>query len=334
MCKYSDTLISRIRINNILNVTVSTIVLLFLFIITIPYNSEYLPTSNNHLFFTNLIVISITFIPFLTHFLNKYSNKLLLSFNVIFTFFICVAIVIIFCQNLLVYNKGELIKNFNCENVQLKDQNLNGLDVFMIQTDQLLCSDDCICRIKEMRDFEMKVDQVSLNQWNVNSLHGSVNIQSCMMNEISEKIMLKGKISEKDVFFYLDKERNESLDFSKFTEFWGYVEETFSCSGFCINSYLNNIGVRTSLTKYLFTDVNLGVPKIHGCYETIKIWVNQYYFYSSISFFILFFPYLSSFSLQIYLLFFSKERPYQKASQVNYTDKYENSLQMTDLFSS
>ena len=328
MCNYSDTLISRIRLNNIVNLSVSTIAMIFLFLMTVPYNSEYLPTSHNHLFFTNLIVISITFIPFVTHFLNRYTNKLILFFNIVFTVFTCGIILFIFLQNLSVFNKGELILNFKCENVQLKDKKMNGLDSLMIQADQMLCSEDCVCKIKQMRDFELKVDQVTLNQWNVNNLHGAINSQSCEIKQITDFLLMKGNISEKDLFFYLDKDRNESFDYRKFSDFWGYVEETFECSGFCVNSYLNNIGVRTNLAKYLFTDVNLGVPKTHGCYEPLKSWVNQYYFYSSITFFFLLFPFLFSFSLQIILILCGKERPYQKASQVNYTDRYENSLQM------
>jgi len=215
-------------------------------------------------------------------------------------------IIFIFSQNLSVYNKGELIVNFKCESVQLKDKKINGLDSLMIQADQMLCSEDCVCKIKQMRDFEMKVDQVTLNQWNVNNLHGVINSQSCEIKEITDFLLAKGKILEKDLFFYLEKDRKESFDYVKFSDFWGYVEENFECSGFCVNSYL----------------------------EPLKNWVNQYYFYSSIIFFLLFFPFISSFSLQITLILCGRERPYQKASQVNYTDRYENSLQMSDLFSS
>jgi hypothetical protein len=334
MClNYVDIWEERVKKIGYFHIVVSTICLVILFVLFVPYDTEYLPTTKYQFFFVNITVVSISFIDFFTVICNKRASKIILLFSLIIKAAFCAIFIMTLYHNLVIYFQKEMIENFKCEGTLFKNSTVNALDKMFLQLDQFLCSDECSCNIRNIQDYLTKSNLVTVNQWSYSDKQGSVNIQGCAINDI-ESIMKRGNISIPDIFFYRQNREKEIFNFHNFISFWSGVEKQFECSGFCAKLYLNGFGVRTSFTKYLFSDVNLGVPRTLGCFTSLQNWVLEYYFYASIILSILILSQFMNFVSFAGLIFWSRERPYQKASQINYSEGFESNVQMTDLFNS
>lgn len=298
----------------------------------LPYNSEYLPTSNYLFFYINLTIISVSFIDFFSVVCIQSNSKIILVSSLILKAAFLIIFLFTFVDNLLIYSKGELIDNFVCNNTVFQNSSFTDLDKFLIKLDQTLCNDECICYIRNIQDYLSKTNPVLVNQWSYNDKQGPVNIQGCLIKDVDRE-MRSANISQQEMFFYRNNKDNEIFNFNEFISFWRGIENDLQCSGFCVTSYLNSYGVRTNFSKYLFSDVNLGVPKTRGCYTLIKDWVNDYYKFSSITFVFLILSQGLNLALFAGFIFWSKERTYKKASQINYNYGYEmgNEVQMNDL---
>lgn len=80
----------------------------------------------------------------------------------------------------------------------------------------------------------------------------------------------------------------DNFKYKKFNQFWRYIEDKFDCSGFCSTVYqaeesshrkwnttssLKTAPRQVPIFKYLFSDVNKGIPKHRGCMKRILQWL-------------------------------------------------------------
>lgn len=148
-----------------------------------------------------------------------------------------------------------------------------GMDNYIINADQFLCSPQCPCFIKDTSLFTSnQASNAAFNQWTTTlNDQDVVNFQGCSLAVKQNVYDIANSLSP-DFF-------NPNGDFNA-AQFWAYmatIENRFSCSGFCNINYINSFtSTATSISKYIFTDVNRGVPANAGCLDIILNWLPSY----------------------------------------------------------
>lgn len=163
-----------------------------------------------------------------------------------------------------------------------------SIDHYLIAADQILCSSECKCNfqaeVEERFKQNLFIASFFGNFWVQDSNSGVVKFQDCK------------NAKPKDHFTEIDKTKYDVLvkgfDEEAFIKFWVNMEETFNCTGWCTTSYDYNsmfnpgtglmIPLQGMMYKFIFTDINLGIPKHIGCMgEYIKYTKRMVKTYSS-----------------------------------------------------
>jgi len=143
-----------------------------------------------------------------------------------------------------------------------------GMDSYLINADRYLCSSACPCYITNAGMFTNNSTVLPFyNNWvKTTNPGGAVRFQDCPTNV---KLAVYNAALA-DPFF------NPQGDFVA-DKFWGYMakwEEDFQCAGFCANNYLIPGTLnRQFIYKYMFTDINRGVPMYSGCVGRVLDWL-------------------------------------------------------------
>ena len=156
-------------------------------------------------------------------------------------------------------------------------QNYMYLDEVFHKADELLCSSKCACNLTD----ELALEEFQQTEkYYYQSFEYSKNIST----EPSNETYVNNVQSCKDISFItqLFQDKNSSLyknvgdfssDFKKsFATYWKRIEEKFDCVGWCEGGYTDESGKERYMYKYLFSDINRGVPK-RRCMNPFKNWM-------------------------------------------------------------
>jgi hypothetical protein len=148
-----------------------------------------------------------------------------------------------------------------------------GLDGYLLNADRALCSAECPCYITNTIPFQYnETVQPIYSQWVTTPQDlGAVNFQGCPT--AVKRTVYNQAVQSSELFDPEPKQFNEQ----KFWDYMSRFEDQFSCTGFCFNTYIDkNSGKESKMFKYLFTDINKGVPIHSGCLNSILQWLPSY----------------------------------------------------------
>ena len=129
------------------------------------------------------------------------------------------------------------------------------IDNFMIEADKRFCSNDCPCNININQ-----ISEIVLNMKKNISDKGAVNFQECNLQtrEIAIKISLVN-----------------GEEINKFYKEMEWLENKLNCCGYCIKNYIDSNGMRHTISNYMFSNINNGIPVNVSCLPKLISWIEE-----------------------------------------------------------
>lgn len=123
----------------------------------------------------------------------------------------------------------------------------NKLDLYLAEVDTQLCSQNCPCKFNDTTGYTNNTSTIGYySSWS-KSANGAIKFQEC-----SETV-------QNQVGSYYNQTSNNTnpIDQKAFAEFFGFIETSFNCNGFCQLSYIPRGGlIPVEMYKYMFSDLS------------------------------------------------------------------------------
>ena len=161
----------------------------------------------------------------------------------------------------------------------------DNVDVYLKFVDSLLCSDQCPCEMTKRIRSEFENDQLAVNaykQWKVvdyplldaydyvDLKEGVADERGFSFRKCSEWVKNEAELR----YIENSNSTNHWINRERFANYWNKLERRFNCTGFCKTSYIDPYTNQPKhMLKFLFSDVNMGVPKYPGCLSRIMKYI-------------------------------------------------------------
>ena len=163
------------------------------------------------------------------------------------------------------------------------------IDQYIIAADTALCGKNCPCDMSKYSIQMYKNNPITREMFNA-----YFNINKKELKDIQSDSMIKiqscqDKTSLRSSYKNLFKSKNiDGFNGKIFEGFWEHIENKFDCTGFCKtiyepnedmigyykdDNYLKNAPNQKELIKFIFSDVNKGLPKHRGCMNQLMKWL-------------------------------------------------------------
>ena len=152
----------------------------------------------------------------------------------------------------------------------------NNIDNYFIYADSLLCSEQCKCKFSE------SIKDLYLNNIYSPGSYSTFNSWNIIYKKITEKgyfnfwencsISVKEEVRNR----YLESKNSLSyrINYEKFAKYWKNIEEKFNCTGWCQTNYIDPYTLKEKkMLKFIFSDINYGIPKYPGCINRLTNWL-------------------------------------------------------------
>ena len=152
----------------------------------------------------------------------------------------------------------------------------NNIDNYFIYADSLLCSEQCKCKFSE------NIKDLYLNNIYSPGSYSTFNSWNIIYKKITEKgyfnfwdncsISVKEEVRNR----YLESKNSLSyrINFEEFANYWKNIEEKFNCTGWCQTNYIDPYTLKEKqMLKFIFSDINYGIPKYPGCINRLTNWL-------------------------------------------------------------
>lgn len=149
--------------------------------------------------------------------------------------------------------------------------NFRYLDELFHKADFILCSSDCPCNItNDLTLEEFQQTEKFYNEYKEYKIDSNSTIKSIQQcQNIDDIITVSKQTNFTDNIGYI----TEDIFRKDFATYWKRIEEKFDCVGWCEGAYFDSISSKNRfMYKYLFSDVNRGVPK-RRCMNPFKNWM-------------------------------------------------------------
>ena len=253
-------------------------------------NSRYFPNQFKGALNGNISVSVIFFIFSIIGIIAFYNeSKVLLFFYGIVHSIIILFTFIMSIISLKINTNSSILKNYPCnKTVYSTNYSHDTIDGYLIEVDKILCSNYCPCKIDKTTNLSNL--PISFNYSN----NGSVNFQNC--SDYAKGLAFANSNVTETILNFGSSNSNLTFNFDLFSSTWALIESKFECSGFCTVNYTDAKGNIISMNKYLFTDINNGVPQNKGCEYSMTKNVTKYFgIYGGLIIFIFFTQMLISF---------------------------------------
>lgn len=166
-----------------------------------------------------------------------------------------------------------------------------GVDEFFMIANSVFCSPLCPCDLnkqtkEEFLNHRFAAEELA-NMDYVLSDGPVTNLRECGEKTVNEVMRIYAQNPNNTI---------RDIDYNKFFNYWKKIEKKFDCTGWCETSYTNMFTLKKQrMEKYVFSDINRGVPKYPGCLNRVLRWL--YVYTSIIASFLLFCGFLGTISL-------------------------------------
>ena len=155
------------------------------------------------------------------------------------------------------------------------------LDQLFKDLDQLLCSSKCPCLMNDYTKYTYLADPICKIDLDENYVFNDSRINDIPVYRQSvdncdgyEEIVYA--YSER-LTGYVDGTDDSEFNMKKFRSYWKRIENKFQCTGFCNTVYLADDNTKfRKMSKYLFNDIDNGIPKYSGCMIEIMKYLKNY----------------------------------------------------------
>ena len=163
-------------------------------------------------------------------------------------------------------------------------QIFENIDIYLMYVNSLLCGANCKCKIKNDNDeYVIKIDEndkVFLNnEFNKEFTSDQKYIYFTKDGKANQFQDCKQLIKDEARNRYLEhpKAAKYPIDTKKFQKYYKKLEKRFKCTGWCKTAYKDpyTLDIRY-IVKYLFSDINNGLPHHIGCMNKISSWLPHY----------------------------------------------------------
>ena len=145
----------------------------------------------------------------------------------------------------------------------------DNMDTYLHNVDQALCSKNCPCAFNGSFTDDMEYASIYKTWVKSNASFGPISFANCT-GEVKTNVYEKTKKENEDF------DIENTFDVNKFSDYMGMIEEKFNCVGWCSTSYQINKTNSTKMIKYLFSNINNGIPQHFGCVDQVIEWLPQY----------------------------------------------------------
>jgi hypothetical protein len=118
-------------------------------------------------------------------------------------------------------------------------------------------------------DTDPRFNQVP-KTWTIDRTDGATSFQNCagaVQRNVYSRSTSTNTAFDPDLTF----------DPIEFASYMGRIERQFNCAGWCNVAYIHPVTNRaTMISKYLFSDINRGVPNTMGCIGPVLNWLPSY----------------------------------------------------------
>ena len=215
-------------------------------------------------------IIGILFLM-LEEIINKYIYLIIIILSSLFTW----SIGIFSCIGGTIYNKKYHQLGCKSELTGVLEM-FNNIDNYFIYADSLLCSEQCKCKFSE------NIKDLYLNNIYSPGSYSTFNSWNIIYKKITEKgyfnfwdncsISVKEEVRNR----YLESKNSLSyrINYEKFAKYWKNIEEKFNCTGWCQTNYIDPYTLKEKqMLKFIFSDINYGIPKYPGCINRLTNWL-------------------------------------------------------------
>ena len=203
--------------------------------------------------------------------INKYIYLIIIILSSLFTW----SIGIFSCIGGTIYNKKYHQLGCKSELTGVLEM-FNNIDNYFIYADSLLCSEQCKCKFSE------NIKDLYLNNIYSPGSYSTFNSWNIIYKKITEKgyfnfwdncsISVKEEVRNR----YLESKNSLSyrINYEKFAKYWKNIEEKFNCTGWCQTNYIDPYTLKEKqMLKFIFSDINYGIPKYPGCINRLTNWL-------------------------------------------------------------
>ena len=202
---------------------------------------------------------------------NKYIYLIIIILSSLFTW----SIGIFSCIGGTIYNKKYHQLGCKSELTGVLEM-FNNIDNYFIYADSLLCSEQCKCKFSE------NIKDLYLNNIYSPGSYSTFNSWNIIYKKITEKgyfnfwdncsISVKEEVRNR----YLESKNSLSyrINYENFAKYWKNIEEKFNCTGWCQTNYIDPYTLKEKkMLKFIFSDINYGIPKYPGCINRLTNWL-------------------------------------------------------------
>jgi len=172
---------------------------------------------------------------------------------------------------LIASQTGWLDTNFGCSASYTVVLDVwNGVDAYLNEVDQGLCSNGCSCLITNSTGYTSNSTiKTEYDRWDKSTTVGAIAFPNCT-SQLRDSALSQART---DPTFSSVSNFNDTA----FASYMAILENKFQCTGFCKTNYKNaNYNANVDMVKYLFTDINRGPPLNTGCLTQFINWVPNY----------------------------------------------------------
>lgn len=148
----------------------------------------------------------------------------------------------------------------------------NGVDTYLQQVNNVLCSPECPCYLTNISGFESNSTIAPYyNSWEKSSDPAASTAFPNCTDTIRYNTLNATRVADPNL------EAHGGFDPANFANYMGFIENFFYCSGWCNTTYIDTSNNKTEVFyKYLFSDVNRGPPVHTGCLMPMINWLLPY----------------------------------------------------------
>jgi hypothetical protein len=123
----------------------------------------------------------------------------------------------------------------------------NKVDLYLSEVDSQLCSQNCPCKFNNTIGYTNNTNTLPYyTSWS-KSTNGVIKFQECSQ-EIQNQV---------GVYYNKTSNNTNPINQNSFAEFFGQMETSFNCNGFCQLSYIpRGSVVPVQMYKYMFSDLS------------------------------------------------------------------------------
>ena len=154
-------------------------------------------------------------------------------------------------------------------------QIFENIDIYLMYVNSLFCGANCKCKLSE----DSIKENIFLNDEIYKEFNKNIFIDNSENNEIVQFQDCDKLIQDEARNRYLEhpKAAKYPIDTEKFQKYFKKLEKRFKCTGWCKTAYKDPYTLDNRyIVKYLFSDIENGIPHHIGCMNKISSWLPHY----------------------------------------------------------